>query len=154
MTNKVKRIFKIAVKSLCIIIFCLFCFISFVFGYGFHETSYEKKRLETSARYGNVFINGDINSYKEIKAEYDTSAHPQEFLYYSIVMALEHDYAPAYYDAYHALTSIFTDNPTLGKIDDKTKEEAMYFLRLAAQKGDRRAQLELKKINNESNAVE
>ncbi len=113
---------------------------------GSYRYGYEDRQIDKTVT-TKLMVHGDINSYKELKAEYDTLAHPQEFLYYSIVMALEHDYAPAYYDAYHAMTSIFTENPTLGKIDDKTKAEAMYFLRLGAQKGDKRAQQELKRIN-------
>ena len=155
MTKMNKHIKKIMTGFVVLLIIasCLFFSICALI-LGNNIGSYRYRYEAYSTLTAKLIIYGDINSYKEMKAEYDTMAHPQEFLYYSIVMALEHDYAPAYYDAYHALTSIFTDNPTLGKIDDKTKEEAMYFLRLGAQKGDKRAQQELKRINNNSNAVE
>lgn len=154
-TQRIKKTFKRIVKLLILILLCLLCWLYFKLGcaFGFsawtqhiNKESNSKEQIYRNYIRGNITIQGDIKSYNDLKAEYDTLTHPQEFLYYSIVMALEHDYTPAYYDAYHALTSIFTDNPTLGKIDGKTKEEAMYFLRLGAEKGDIRAQKEIERL--------
>lgn len=150
--NKILRILKKIVIGISFMIWGFLCFFIGAFLSCWHYTNTDIPIDECDDT--KVLSSGDVDSYDELKTYFLNREVEQESLFYSIVMALKYDYAPAYYDVYHAMTSVYSENPKLGKIDDKTKEEAMYFLRLGAQKGDEHAKQELKRINNNPITVE
>lgn len=56
-----------------------------------------------------ILTHGDIFAYKELESIYSISGHQNEFLYYSLHMAEEHNYPKAYYSTYFYLISDTTN---------------------------------------------
>ena len=95
-----------------------------------------------------VIDNGHIPAYHLLKNEFRKKKHPQEYLIYSIVMADKYHYAPANYDVYYCLTSVFDANPSLGKIDKRTKKLALDYLERGMKLNDPIAKKEFAKLDS------
>ena len=91
---------------------------------------------------------GHIPAYHLLKNEFRKKKHPQEYLLYSIVMADKYHYTPANYDVYYCLTSVFDANPSLGKIDKRTKELALDYLERGVKLNDPIAKKEYAKLDS------
>ena len=91
---------------------------------------------------------GDIPAYHLLKNEFRKKKHPQEYLLYSIVMADKYHYTPANYDVYYCLTSVFDANPSLGKIDKRTKGLALDYLERGVKLNDPIAKKEYAKLDS------
>jgi len=77
-----------------------------------------------------VLINGDTSAYEQLSIKYLCVRYFEgEFLFYSLIMADKYCYPPAYYHVYRCLTEIFEHNNRVGKIDDKTKDLALKYLK-------------------------
>lgn len=87
-------------------------------------------------------LNGNVKYYEALKDSFNKTPYPEEFLFYSIVMANRFDYVPANYDVYRGLIDSYSKNK-LGHMDDETRKLAMSFLEYGAKKGDKRAIIEL-----------
>ena len=80
-----------------------------------------------------VVNKGDTIAYKSLSKEYIDYPFPEEFLYYSFIMANKYDYLQAYFDVYICLTDIYNSN--IEKIDNATANLAIEYLLKAYQKG-------------------
>ena len=94
-----------------------------------------------------IFEHGDVNSYKFLvdscRLDKQNFSH---YLFYSFIMANTYNYVPANYDVYKALTSAYSPSNGIGKIDDKTKSIALFYLMRGAYKGYHPAIDELKRL--------
>lgn len=94
-----------------------------------------------------VISKGDTTAYYELSIAYlNVDYYKQEYLLYSIVMADKYNYPRAYYDVYHGLTSIFERHHYAGKIDEKTKNLAMKFLKGGVELNDKQSTHELSEL--------
>ena len=111
-------------------------------------TCYKPQVPYNHERVDRVLKNGDVNSYIEIvdSIKSDSNQPYPTYLYYSLVMADEYNYAPAFYDVYAALT----DKNGVDSLDGETKELAMRYLKAAVERGDGRAVKEFQKIRQHS----
>lgn len=142
---------KYYIYSLKIFLYLICLFIGFGFGTNFYNTSESHRQAQLSkidSLKKTVIEMGHIPAYHILKNEFRKKRHPQEYLLYSIVMADKYNYAPANYDVYYCLTSVFDSNPSLGKIDKRTKELALYFLERGAKLNDPVAKKEINKLEN------
>jgi len=94
-----------------------------------------------------IFKHGDVHSYKFLvdscRLDKQNFSH---YLFYSFIMANTYNYVPANYDVYRALTSAYSPSYGIGKIDDKTKSIALFYLKRGAYKGYRPAIDELRRL--------
>ena len=94
-----------------------------------------------------VLSNGDTIAYSELRIEYlEVHYYEEEFLLYSIIMADKYNYPQAYYYVYECLTSIFERHHYAGKIDEKTKELALKYLREGVELNDKQSTHELSEL--------
>lgn len=84
----------------------------------------------------NAITSGDTLSYQEAYKDFLVSEHSQEFLYYSIKMAKRNNYNRAYFDIYCILNLLDKKN---GYLSESDKNEALYYLLKAYEKGDSNA---------------
>lgn len=106
-----------------------------------------KKRIVNSVSMNNtrpikdlkklVLANGDTIAYKELRIAYlNVNYYEEEFLLYSIIMADKYNYPKAYYYVYMCLTSIFEHHHYTGKMDERTKELALKYLKEGVELND------------------
>jgi len=77
-----------------------------------------------------VLSKGDTIAYKELRIAYlNVDYYEEEFLLYSIIMADKYNFPKAYYYVYKCLTSIFEFHHYNGKMDEKTKDLALKYLK-------------------------
>lgn len=96
----------------------------------------------------NAIINGDTISYQEAYKDFIISEHSQEFLYYSIKMAKRNNYTRAYFDTYTILNILDKRNGYLSQSD---KNEALFYLIKAYEKGDINAKYKLDELYTKKN---
>ncbi|MDQ8141012.1 hypothetical protein [Chryseobacterium sp. CFS15] len=96
----------------------------------------------------NAIINGDTISYQEAYKDFIISEHSQEFLYYSIKMAKRNNYTRAYFDTYTILNILDKRNGYLSQSD---KNEALFYLLKAYEKGDINAKYKLDELYTKKN---
>lgn len=96
-----------------------------------YENKGKMKKLLDSA-----IINGDTLSYQEGFKDFMVSGNLQEFLYYSMKMAQNHNYKGAYFDSYYILNLLNNKN---GYLSPKDKNEALFYLLKAYEMGDTNA---------------
>ena len=75
-----------------------------------------------------IIITGDVNSYLELKDTIEKSMFPHEILFYSVVMAKQYGYKPAYGHFCSQLKS-FYDNKNMKPMDAFTDSIYHDFLR-------------------------
>lgn len=99
----------------------------------FFETLKEPKDLEeTPLCHGdslriNVISIGDVQSYIELRDSFESSPFSHELLFYSIVMAKQYGYKPAYCDASKSLKT-FYNHPKMRPMDSFTDSVYKAFL--------------------------
>ncbi|MEO6230422.1 MAG: hypothetical protein ABJB11_13705 [Ferruginibacter sp.] len=87
-----------------------------------------------------ILNKGDTNSYHALRIIY--LDHPSEnLLFWALIMANKFQYSQAYYDVYYTLlvSSKKINDSDINMLDDQTKNMALRYLNLAAQKGDMNA---------------
>jgi len=100
-----------------------------------------------------VLSKGDTIAYIELRIAYfNVDYYEEEFLLYSIIMADKYNYPKAYYYVYKCLTSIFEWHH-YGKIDEKTKNLALKYLKEGAELNDSESTNELSKLYFEGKYV-
>ncbi|MDE5986305.1 MAG: hypothetical protein K2H16_03365 [Prevotella sp.] len=92
-------------------------------------------------------LNGKEAYYKALKDSFGKSPYPEGFLFYSVVMANRFDYVPANFDVYKGLVDAYSKNH-LGQLDDETRKLAVSFLEYGAKHGDKKAIIELQKLDS------
>ena len=113
----------------------------------FHHINSDKQVLVKSVSMNNtrpikelkklVLSKGDTIAYKELRIAYlSVDYYEEEFLLYSIIMADKYNYPKAYYYVYMCLTSVFESHHYADKIDRKTKELALKYLKEGAVLND------------------
>ena len=113
----------------------------------FYHFNFEKKVLVKSVSMNNtrpikelkklVLSKGDTIAYKELRIAYlNVNYYEEEYLLYSIIMADKYNYPKAYYYVYKCLTSIFEFHNYTGKIDEKTKDLALKYLKEGVELND------------------
>jgi len=70
---------------------------------------------------------GDVQSYLELRDSFEFSKFPHEILFYSIVMAMQYGYIPAYCDASKSLKT-FYNYPNMRPMDSFTDSVYKAFL--------------------------
>jgi hypothetical protein len=81
---------------------------------------------------------GDTNAYNKLYIAYLT--HEENMLFWSLLMANKYDYTEAYFDVFCCLMNSYNCvEYKLDKMDDKSKKIALYYLRMAADKGHKQA---------------
>ncbi len=76
------------------------------------DTSAEKKVTQVDSMESlksKVFKDGDVEAYKELRVAY-LDRPTEEFLFWSMLMANKHDYAPAYFDVFVTLKNACSSN--------------------------------------------
>lgn len=91
-------------------------------------------------------LNGNVKYYKVLKDLFNKNPYSGEFVFYSIMMANRFDYVPANYDVYKGMIDAYSNNH-LGHIDNETYKLALSFLEYGAKRGDKKAIVELQKLN-------
>ena len=85
--------------------------------------------------------NGDTNAYEILDIAY-LDYSPGSFLQIALKMANKYDYPKAYFDVYLAIldfNEVFSPEDTLDKLDIKSRDLAIEYLILGAQKGHRQS---------------
>ena len=94
-----------------------------------------------------IYEHGDVKSYKFLvdscRSDKQNFSH---YLFYSFIMANKYNYVPANYDVYKALVSAYSPRNGIGRIDEKTKSIALFYLMRGAYKGHRPAIDELRRL--------
>ena len=94
-----------------------------------------------------IYEHGDVKSYKFLvdscRSDKQNFSH---YLFYSFIMANKYNYVPANYDVYKALVSAYSPRNGIGRIDEKTKSIALFYLMRGAYKGHRPAIDELGRL--------
>jgi len=75
---------------------------------------------------------GDLQSYLELRDSFTFSAFPHELLFYSIVMAKQYGYKPAYSDASKSLKAFYS-YPNMQPMDSFTDSVYNAFLHEASK---------------------
>lgn len=101
-----------------------------------------KKMLDSA------IINADTLSYQQAFKDFIVSEHSQEFLYYSIKMAKRNNYPRAYFDTYTILNILDKRNGYLSQSD---KNESLFYLIKAYEKGDINAKYKLDNLYTKKN---
>jgi hypothetical protein len=90
-----------------------------------------------------VIEKGDNNAYENLRIRYlDVKKYESEFLIYSLYMANKYDNKYAYYDVYKSMTRLFGNN----KIDERSKELAIEYLKKGVLHNEYRAVYELSQL--------
>lgn len=139
-----KRITKIN------ILLCLICFVGsflysareYIYGVNYLYPTDMCSHIEKEA----VLEHGDINAYHFIvdSIRNDGFSPKGNCLGYALIMAAAFDYTPANYDAYISLRDTFGD---INKMDDDTKDIALFFLKKGAKGNDVKCLKRLKELN-------
>jgi TPR repeat protein len=108
-----------------------------------YENKERMKKMLDSA-----IINADTLSYQQAFKDFIVSEHSQEFLYYSIKMAKRNNYPRAYFDTYTILNILDKRNGYLSQSD---KNEALFYLLKAYEKGDINAKYKLDNLYTKKN---
>lgn len=108
-----------------------------------YENKERMKKMLDSA-----IINGDTTAYKGAFKDFIVSEHSQEFLYYSIKMAKKNNYPGAYFHTYLILNVLDKRNGYLSQSD---KNQALFYLLTAYEKGDITAKHKLDELYTEKN---
>jgi TPR repeat protein len=108
-----------------------------------YENKERMKKMLDSA-----IINADTLSYQQAFKDFIVSEHSQEFLYYSIKMAKRNNYPRAYFDTYTILNILDKRNGYLSQSD---KNEALFYLLKAYEKGDINAKYKLDELYTKKN---
>lgn len=94
-----------------------------------------------------IVYKGDVSTYKalldSVRNDPRVAYGNSSFIDYSLIMAHYYDYAPANYDVYTALVSVFGKEDT----DSNTMKMALFYLERGARKGDIPCIDKLKEIN-------
>lgn len=77
---------------------------------------------------------GDTSAYKEVHHFNYIDGHEEDVMYISIIMANKYNYPEAYYDVYSEL-SHRNIGFSLLKLDERTRNLALYYLALSKEKG-------------------
>ncbi|SUX48478.1 hypothetical protein [Chryseobacterium indoltheticum] len=101
-----------------------------------------KKMLDSA------IINADTLSYQQAFKDFIVSEHSHEFLYYSIKMAKRNNYPRAYFDTYTILNILDKRNGYLSQSD---KNESLFYLIKAYEKGDINAKYKLDDLYTKKN---
>lgn len=91
-----------------------------------------------------VVEKGDTSAYRVLKAsmEADERIPLSSTFYYSMIMAIYFNYAPANYDAYKTIQDVYPNRDTM---DVDTRKLCSFFLRRGADRGDKRCLEVIKK---------
>jgi len=108
-----------------------------------YENKERMKKMLDSA-----IINADTLSYQQAFKDFIVSEHSQEFLYYSIKMAKRNNYPRAYFDTYTILNILDKRNGYLSQSD---KNESLFYLIKAYEKGDINAKYKLDNLYTKKN---
>ncbi|MEN4762889.1 hypothetical protein ABEG63_21395 [Chryseobacterium sp. C39-AII1] len=119
-----------------------------------YMTNYENKERKKKLL-DDAIIKGDTLAYQESFKDFSVSGHLQEFLYYSLKMAKNHNYSDAYFDTYYILNLLNNQN---GFISEKDKNESLFYLLKSYEMGNSNAKYKIndlfikknKKIPNSS----
>ncbi len=84
-----------------------------------------------------IIENGDTVSYETLSTSYLDNPQPEEFLFYSIIMANKYNYPQANFDVYWHLTLLFADS--INKIDKRSADLAIMYLLEACKQGHHQA---------------
>lgn len=108
------------------------------------EIYYVDKFMEKEKKM--VVEKGDTSAYKELKAsmEADERIPRSNVFYYSMIMAIYFNYAPANYDAYKTIQDVYPNRVTM---DVDTRKLCSFFLRRGADRGDKHCLEIIKKQN-------
>ncbi len=104
------------------------------------RTMNQPNRSITSIQ-NDVLSKGDTNAYLELRTAY-LDYSPEEFLFWALIMANKYEYPPAYLDVYYTLLDAYCCDVSTGnldKMDRKTREIALNYLKAAAEKGNEQA---------------
>ena len=94
-----------------------------------------------------VISKGDTKAYYELQIAYlNVHYYGEEYLLYSIIMADKYNYPLAYFNVYHCLISILERHSEDGKIDEKTKELALKYLKEGVELNDGQSTHELSEL--------
>lgn len=90
-----------------------------------------------------VLKRGDIIAYETIRDIFPKE-YFEHFLFYALHMSDKYDYVDAYYDVFLCLHSLYKEEdenglPLLDRLDNLTKDIALYHLMIAAEKGNESA---------------
>ncbi len=105
--------------------------------------------LERTDSLWNRVRRGDTTAYLELSGRY-SDYPPEEILFWAIYMANRYDYSRAYSDVYFSLMSAYDyGDSTLCKMDTATRNFALKYLYIAAQRNEEMAvgEIEDKKTN-------
>ncbi|EJL71478.1 hypothetical protein [Chryseobacterium populi] len=91
----------------------------------------------------NAIKNGDTLAYQDAFKDFSTSGHLQEFLYYSVKMAKNHNYSGGYFDTYYILNLLNNQN---GYLSIKDKNESLFYLLRAYEMGNSNAKYKIKDL--------
>jgi len=95
-----------------------------------------------------VWSEGDIESYMMLRSVY-RDYPPHYFLFWSMYMANKYDYSYAYEDVYRILEETYYPiDSAIFKMDDKTRQFALNYLKCAAFKGDTIAMNAIKELKD------
>lgn len=113
---------------------------------------YYEKKLEvyiSSIDKKAIVEDGNVEEYQKfvdsVRNDKRVAYNKSNYIDYSLVMAHRHDYAPANFDIYVALMSVFGEENT----DSITRELALYYLNRGANSGDSLCLKEVAKRNRE-----
>ncbi|MCY0968137.1 hypothetical protein [Chryseobacterium wangxinyae] len=95
-----------------------------------------------------AIINGDTISYQDAYKNFIISDNSQQFLYYSIKMARRNNYSRAYFDTYSILNLLDKKN---GFVSESDKNESLFYLLKAYEKGDINAKYKLDDLYTKKN---
>lgn len=94
----------------------------------------------------NRVIQGDTLAYKNLRAIFHSYYDfPQEFYLYSIIMANNYHYPPAYFDVHNYLLEIYEGN--FNKMDKESRELSILHLTRGANLNYQPCKTELNKLN-------
>jgi len=78
---------------------------------------------------------GDINAYEQLHGLYRDNT-PGDFLFWAMYMANKYHYTTAYEDVYYCIANEYPSDSAIFKMDNETRQFALGYLKVAAQKGD------------------
>ena len=113
-----------------------------------------RKAREDFQKYGPVLTDAVLKDYRyyvdSIKKDF-RFRYP-DYFGKSVFFAHYYDYAPAYYDVYEALMTLYKNDTCA--MDEHTRAMTAYYLRRGAEKGDKKCREILKERERESHHVE
>jgi len=127
-----------------------------IFGVVFSNCSEDKKQIENNQTLYKLHdsisilkdkvIKGDTLAYINLRTIFQSYYdYPQEFYLYSIIMANDYHYPPAYFDVHHYLLGIYEGD--FNKMDKESRELSILHLKRGAKLNYEPCKTELKKLN-------